>query len=90
MILTVFFNGTFVNNEVRSSKINMWSNVFKNGSSKICGRKPLKVLQTISIQINKRLSSTNFTWSVLEYFVPCIHHFHGLRKYSTNFRDCAK
>ena len=28
--------------------------VFKNGPSKVC----------------ERLSSTNFTWSILEYFVP--------------------
>ena len=41
--------------------------VFKNGPSKICGRQPLK---KISLQIFKRLSSTNFTWSVLEYFFP--------------------
>ena len=26
--------------------------------------------QTISFQIFQRLSSTNFTWSILEYFVP--------------------
>ena len=31
-----------------------WVNVFKNGPSKICVRKPLK----------------NFSWSTLEYFVP--------------------
>ena len=34
-------------------------NVFKNGPSKICGRQPLK----------------NFTWSILEYFVPYETHF---------------
>ena len=33
--------------------------VFKNGPSKICGRQPLK-----------NLSSTNFTWSIFECFVP--------------------
>ena len=32
----------------------LWDKVFKNGPSKICGRQPLK----------------NFTWSILEYFVP--------------------
>ena len=34
--------------------------VFKNRTSKICGRKPLRIW---------RVSSTNFTWSILEYFV---------------------
>ena len=33
---------------------NNWGKVFKNGPSKICGRQSLK----------------NFTWSILEYFVP--------------------
>ena len=37
----------------------IWVKVFKNGSSKICGRQPLK-----------HLSSTKFTCSILEYFVP--------------------
>ena len=43
--------------------------------SKICGRRPLKNLkgyrllkQTIFLQIFYRLSSTNLTWSALEYF----------------------
>ena len=47
--------------------------VFKNGASKIFGRKPLKNLkwyglpkQTIPRQIFKRLSSTNFAYSILE------------------------
>ena len=31
-----------------------YGKVFKNGPSKICGRQPSK----------------NFTWSILEYFVP--------------------
>ena len=34
----------------------IWDKLFKNGPSKICGRQPLK----------------NFTWSILEYFVPHI------------------
>ena len=49
----------------------IWDKVFKSGPSKICGRYPLKILkgycllkQTISLQIFKRLSSTNFTWSI--------------------------
>ena len=33
-----------------------WDKVFKNGPSKICERQPVK----------------NFTWSILEYFVPVI------------------
>ena len=32
----------------------MWNKVFKNGPSEIYGKQPLK----------------NFTWSILEYFVP--------------------
>ena len=28
------------------------------------------IKQTISLPISERLSSTNFTWSILEYFVP--------------------
>ena len=54
----------------------IWDKVFKNGPSKICGGQPLKNLkgygllqQIISLQIFQRLSSTNFTWSILEYFV---------------------
>ena len=48
----------------------------KNGPSKICERQPLKNLkgygllkQIISFQIFERLFFTNFTWSILEYFV---------------------
>ena len=39
-----------------------WSfkTVFKNGTTKICGRQPL------------RLSSTYFTWSILKYFVKFV------------------
>ena len=54
-----------------------WDKVFKNGPSKICGRQPLENLkwydllkQTISLQRFWRLSSTNFTWSILEHFFP--------------------
>ena len=36
----------------------MWDKVFKSGPSKICGRQPLKT----------------FTWSTLEYFVPCMYN----------------
>ena len=34
----------------------IWDKVFKNVPSKICGRQPSK----------------NFTWTILEYFVPYI------------------
>ena len=54
----------------------IWEKKFKNGSSKFCGRYPFKDLkeycllkQTILLQISQRLSSTNVTWSILEYFV---------------------
>ena len=36
--------------------MNIWDKVFQNGPSKICGRQPLK----------------NFTWSILECFVPYV------------------
>ena len=65
--------------KLTKSKINnknyktIWDKVFKNGPSKFCGRQPLKTLkQTIPLQIFLRLSSTNFTWSFLEYFVPFV------------------
>ena len=55
----------------------IWDKVFKNRPSKIWGRQPLKYLkgygllkQTISLQNFWRLSSTNITWSILEYFIP--------------------
>ena len=55
--------------------IDRWDKVFKNGPSEICGRQLLMTVivllkHTISLQFFKRLSSTNFTWSILEYFVP--------------------
>ena len=34
-----------------------WDKIFKKGPSDFCGR----------------LSFTNFTWSILEYFVPVVH-----------------
>ena len=59
--------------------IQIWDKVFKDRPSEICGRDSLKDLkwygllkQTISLQIFYRLSSTKFTWSILEYFVPYI------------------
>ena len=53
----------------------IWNKVFKNGPSEICERQPLKNLKGYGLpifQIFKRLSSTNFTWSILEYFVPSL------------------
>ena len=58
------FSGVFRGYKIRTLarngliKSNIWDKVFKNGPSKICGRQPLK-----------NVSSTNFTWSILEYFV---------------------
>ena len=50
----------------------IWVKVFKNVPSKICGKQPLKNLNwyglpTILLQSFKKLSSTNFLWSILEY-----------------------
>ena len=45
--------------------------VLKNGPSEICGRQPLKTAQSLN-SIFWRLSSTIFTWSILEYFVPLV------------------
>ena len=60
----------------------MWDKVFKRGPRKIFGRQPLKNLKgyglfkhTVSLQIFQRLSSTNFTWSTLAYFVPYVAMF---------------
>ena len=53
----------------------MWDKVFKSGPSKICGRQPLKNLKWYSLlkqTIFLQISSTNFTWSTLEYFVSCV------------------
>ena len=54
-------------------KSDIWDKVFKNEPSKICGRQPLKNLKGYGVlnqTMSQRLSSTNFTWSILEYFVP--------------------
>ena len=44
--------------------------VFKNGPSKICGRVKFMSKQTISLPIFRKLSSKNFTWSILECLDP--------------------
>ena len=49
---------------------NIWDKIFKNGPRKICRGQPLK--QAISPQVFLRLSSRNFTRSILEYFVPFV------------------
>ena len=51
----------------------MWDKVFKNGPSKICGRQPLKkFLLKFYFHGFPQFSSTNFTLSILEYFVPYV------------------
>ena len=52
----------------KSSIIDIWDKVFKNGPSKICERYPLKKFKGYGLL--SRLSPTNFTWSILEYFEP--------------------
>ena len=59
--------------------IDIWGKVFKNRPSEIAGRQPLKkfevyglLKQTIAPQNFLRLSSINFIWSILEYFIPCV------------------
>ena len=44
----------------------IWGEVFKNGPSKNLWKTAFKKSEVI------RLSSTNFTWSILEYFVPYV------------------
>ena len=43
--------------EKKKTMVIIWDKVFKNGPSRIYGRHSLK----------------NFTWSILEYFVPYFH-----------------
>ena len=64
-----------------SNLFHKWDRIFKTGPSQLCGRQPLRnmifknlIKQTISLQIFQRLSSTNFTWCILEYFVPNINN----------------
>ena len=49
------------------TKQNLWKTIFKKTWRGMVGFK-----QTIYLQIFQRLFSTNFTWSILEYFVPNI------------------
>ena len=54
--------------------VSIWDKVFKNGPREICGRQSLKNLKWYGLlkQTFWKLSSTNFTWPILEYFVPFI------------------
>ena len=61
----LFFDANSVNG-IKYSRIDR--------ASKIWGRQPLKNLKGISFQIFQRLSSTNLTWSTLEYFVPNVNY----------------
>ena len=62
--------------------------VFKNGPSKTSGRQPFKNVKRVwsakAVHTSsnfKRLSSNNFTWCILEYFIPNSHYhtYNGLR-----------
>ena len=44
-----------------------WDKVFKNEPRKICGRQPLINLKGYGVCFRQ---TTNFSWSILEYFVP--------------------
>ena len=51
----------------------MWGKIFKSGLSKFDGRQPLKNLKGYGmLKQTTSFSSTEFTQSNLEYFVPCI------------------
>ena len=58
--------------QVNFSSRNKWVKVLKNGPSKICGSQPLKNLKRCPLPKQTRLSSSNFTWSILEYLDPNI------------------
>ena len=53
--------------------IGIWDKVLKNEPTKVCGRHSLKNLKGYGLpkadHILSRLSSANFTWSILQYFV---------------------
>ena len=49
----------------------MWVKVFKYGQSKICVRQPLKNLKEYGL-LKQTILPSSFTWSILEYFVPCV------------------
>ena len=70
----------------------MWGKVFKNGPSKICGRQPSKNVKGYGLlkQIFLRLTCTNFTWSIFEYFLPykCVTHRQQTKRL-ISFRNVA-
>ena len=48
-----------------------WDKVFKNGSSEICGRQSFEKFEVIPYYFKFfKDSSTNLTWTILEYFIP--------------------
>ena len=66
-------------------KKGIWDKVFKSAPSKICGRQRLKnskgyalLKQTMSPQVFQRLSSTNFTWSILESLDSYVNKFRAI------------
>ena len=84
------------------SYVFIWVNVIKNGPSKICGRQPLKNLKLYDLLrqiISKtssvsKMSSKNFTWSILEYLDPYLSavtnasdFFHDLFSQRVNFQN---
>ena len=69
MLMLVELNGWFI-----------WDKVFKNEPSKICGRQPLQNLKGYGL-FKQRLSSTNFIWSILEYFVQYISWYNCAKFY---------
>ena len=84
------------------SYVFIWVKVIKNGPSKICGRQPLKNLKLYDLLrqiISKtssvsKISSKNFTWSILEYLDPYLSavtnasdFFHDLFSQRVNFQN---
>ena len=68
-------NISLIKRTMRSVASQKGNRIFKNGP--ICGRQPLKRSDMVCLGRLKffktyRLSSTNFTWSILEYFVSNI------------------
>ena len=53
--------------------MDIWVKVFKSEPNKICSRKSLKNLSNMVCVC--RLSSTDFTWSILEYLDPFLVGF---------------
>ena len=77
-----------LNKNTNVSKKDIRGKVFKNGPSKICGRQSLTNL--LSLQIFYRLSSTSFTWSILDYFAPYFEVFQASLSCGTHETDFRK